>query len=66
MEIPHRDALSVVEARERLGGISNATFYELVKDGRLLTFKIGRRRLISQEAIHDFIRRMESRPLTNP
>ena len=66
METPHRDALSVVEARERLGGISNATFYELVKEGQLRTFKIGRRRLISQEAITDFIRCMENRSLCNP
>ena len=59
METFHRDALSVVEARERLGGISNATFYELISTGELRTFKLGRRRLISQEAIHDFIHRKE-------
>ena len=59
METPHRDALSVVEARERLGGISNATFYALINDGELRTFKLGRRRLISQQAILDFILQKE-------
>ncbi len=59
MEQAQRDALSVIEARERLGGISNATFYELINTGELRTFKLGRRRLISQEAIHDFIHRKE-------
>lgn len=55
-----RDALTVAEARERIGGISNAKFYELVSSGVLRTFTIGRRRLISQEAIHDFIRKREA------
>lgn len=59
MKHAQRDALSVVEARERLGGISNATFYELINTGELRTFKLGRRRLISQEAIHDLIHRKE-------
>lgn len=59
METSYRDALSVVEARERLGGISNATFYALINDGELRTFKLGRRRLISHQAIIDFILQKE-------
>ncbi len=59
MEVKQRDALSVVEARERLGGISNAVFYQLVNAGELRTFTIGRRRLVSQSAITEFINRRE-------
>ena len=50
-----RDALTVTEARESIGGISVGFFYQLVNSGQLRTFKIGRRRLISRAAIHDFI-----------
>ena len=53
------DAVSVVEARKRLGGISNAKFYQLVNSGDLRTFRIGRRRLISRSAIRDFVRERE-------
>ena len=58
-----RDAFDVIEARERLGHISNATFYELVGSGALKTFTVGTRRLVSHSAILDFIRRQEKKPI---
>ena len=54
-----RDALTVTEARESIGGISVGFFYQLVNSGQLRTFKIGRRRLVSREAITEFIRAQE-------
>ena len=55
-----RDALSVTEARERLGGISNGTIYELIGSGELKSFTVGRRRFISRDAIREFIKRKEN------
>ena len=37
----------VNDAREALGGISRATFYEMVKDGRIRLTKIGKRSFVS-------------------
>ncbi len=54
-----RAAYSVREARELLGGISQATFYSLKNSGALRTFRIGKRRLVSERAIDDFIRSRE-------
>ena len=60
MEAKQRDAFGVAEARERIGGISQVKFYELINSGRIRTFRIGRRRLVSQEAITEFIQRAEA------
>ena len=40
-------------------GISLRTMDELIASGRIATVKIGRRRLISEQAIQDFIRKSE-------
>ena len=45
-----RRALSVTEAA-RACGISRASVYRLVSDGKLKTIKIGARRLIRPEAL---------------
>jgi excisionase family DNA binding protein len=45
-----RRALSPREA-ERTLGISHATLYRLIKDGKLKTIKLGSRRLIPVDAI---------------
>lgn len=59
--LPHRTraAYTVQEARQMLGGISQATFYGLVNRGELRTFRIGRRRLVSADAIADYIKGAE-------
>ena len=57
-----RAAYSVLEARELLGGISQETFYKLVKSKALKTFLIGTRRMTSPAAIEAFIRQRESEP----
>ncbi len=52
---PNRAAVSISEAREMLGGIANGTIYRLIGDGDLRTFRVGRRRLVGVDAIHDYI-----------
>ena len=45
-----RRALSIVEAAEACG-LSRATLYRLLNDGKLETVKVGARRLIRPEAL---------------
>lgn len=54
-----RAAVSVTEARQMLGGIANATIYELIRSGQLRTFRVGRRRLVGVDAIREYIARAE-------
>lgn len=58
--LPQREAYSIRETRELLGGISQATAYALIRRGELVTFRIGRRRLVGAEAIRTFIANRES------
>lgn len=48
-------ANTVRKARRKLGGIAQPTIYELFATGKLRSFRIGRRRLVSDDAIRDFI-----------
>lgn len=52
----NKDLYTVQEAMELLGGISRNTIYGLMRDGRLASVPIGRRRFIPAHAIDDFIR----------
>lgn len=54
-------ALSIIESRQSLGGISQAMIYKLIKEGHLRTFKIGSRRFISVEEIKRFIAEQEAK-----
>ena len=49
------DLFSIREAMEILGGISRGTIYKLMREGRLASVKIGRRRFIRRGAIEDFV-----------
>lgn len=49
-------SVSIKEAR-RLLGIGNTTLWELIKDGRIETAKIGRRRLVIYASLTAFIDR---------
>jgi len=50
---------SVPVARRRLN-VGLTKFYELINNGELRTVKIGARRLVSEEAIVEFIARLEA------
>jgi len=50
-----RNLYSINEARERLGGISRNTIYELLGSGRLASVQIGRRRFVSRDALDAFV-----------
>lgn len=52
-----RHLMPVKEDRHQLGGISNSTFYALVKEGELSLVKIGRRSFVQAEELDDFLRR---------
>src|SRR5262249_11221610 len=51
----NKDLYTVREAMERLGGISRNTIYNLLRDGRLASASIGKRRFIPAHAIDEFI-----------
>ena len=54
-------ALSIIEGRQSLGGISQAMIYKLIKKGQIKTFKIGSRRFISVDEIKRFIAEAEAK-----
>ena len=55
---PLRVGYSIEEVTAALG-ISRAHLYNLLADGRLRSFKLGRRRLISPQALHELVARAE-------
>jgi excisionase family DNA binding protein len=60
MEAPMNDRLHDEKAtRLRLGGIGRSMFYELVSSGDLRSVKIGKRRLVPEQAICEYIARLE-------
>jgi len=46
-----RDLYPIPEARERLGGISRAFFYDLVRDGVIELTKLGRRSFVARDEL---------------
>ena len=54
-----RHAYAIEEVRQQLGGVSRQTVYNEIAAGRLRTFTIGRRRLVSEQALADYIRLRE-------
>ena len=51
-----RDLYSIEEARERLGGISRNTLYQMLRKGELASVILGCRRFIAADAIAKLIR----------
>lgn len=49
---------TVAEA-EVAAGFPHSRIYQLIRDGDLVTFKVGRRRMISARALNDLIARLE-------
>jgi excisionase family DNA binding protein len=45
--------------RVRLGGIGRSKFWELVGSGELRSVKIGKRRMVPEQAICEYIARLE-------
>jgi Helix-turn-helix domain len=50
-----RDLYSIQEARQRLGGLSRNSIYELLRTGQLASVVIGCRRFIAAAAIAELI-----------
>ena len=57
--LPQRAGYSIAEARQLLGGIAPATIYGLIRRGHLRTYRVGRRRFVSADAIAEFIQSAE-------
>lgn len=55
-------AYGIDQAREALGGIGRATIYALIESGEIKTFRLKNRRLISAQALAEFVRRREQDP----
>ena len=56
-----RRLYTVAEARQQFGGISQTTFYGLVKSGELSTVKIGRRTFVAASELDSYIQRAAHR-----
>jgi predicted DNA-binding transcriptional regulator AlpA len=57
----NHQALTVAQFCAAHGNMSRTLFYELLKQGRgPVTFKLGRKTLISSHAAADWVKRMES------
>ena len=54
-------AYSITESQAQLGHISRQTIYNLINAGRLKTFRIGRRRFCSDQAIRECIATLEAK-----
>jgi excisionase family DNA binding protein len=50
--------------RQRLGGIGRSTFYGLIGSGQLRSVKIGKRRLVPEQAIREYIAQLEEQAPT--
>lgn len=49
---------SIEQVQQRLN-VGRSTVFELISDGQLRSVKVGRRRLVSDQAIADFIARID-------
>jgi len=48
-----------VEQAAEVTGLNRSAIYRAIKEEWLVTFKVGKRRLVSAEALRDFVRRLE-------
>lgn len=55
-----RQSYTIDEFRARHGGLSRDTIYKEIAAGRLRTFKVGRRRLISKQGEAEWQERLEA------
>jgi excisionase family DNA binding protein len=54
-------AVSVPTAAKRLG-VGTAFMWALIADGRVPSWRLGKRRLISSRALEEFVRQREAEP----
>lgn len=59
-------AFTIEEACQRLGGRGRATVYQLINTKQLRSFKDGKRRLVPEDAISEYLTRKEREYAENP
>jgi excisionase family DNA binding protein len=57
---PDKFGYSISEVMTALG-LSKQTVYNIINDGTLKSFKVGRRRLVSPQALQDMVAKLEKR-----
>ena len=55
----HALTMSITDAAKALN-VSRPTIYKLIQNGTLQTFTIGRRRLVTPEALSNFVKARET------
>ena len=55
----HSFTMTIADAAKALN-VSRPTIYKFIQNGKLQTFTIGRRRLLTPEALNKFIRSRET------
>jgi hypothetical protein len=56
--------VSILEAREILGGIGHTTLYDLIKRGELIKVNIGRRGFVTSESLAAYVDRITAAAAT--
>jgi hypothetical protein len=56
--------VSILEAREILGGIGHTTLYDLIKRGELIKVNIGRRGFVTSESLGAYVDRITAAAAT--
>ena len=51
--------LTIPETLNELHGISRTALYEEIKSGRLRSIKLGKRRLVSRDALLEYVGKLE-------
>ena len=54
-------AFGIQDVMERLGGVTRPTVYRFLHSGELRSFRLGTRRLVSADALAEFVRGGETR-----
>ena len=60
--------MSITETRHALGGIGERTVYQLIYDEEIEATKVGARRMVLVESVHDYVSRLrqKARAETSP
>lgn len=58
MATEEKRLLSLLEARQSLGGIGHTTIYELINRGEIVNVHIGRRSFVTSKSLGEYVDRI--------